>query len=43
MDLELLEDVVNVVLHGGGLDAEAMRDLLVRQSFLDKDCDLRLA
>src|SRR5512133_1111342 len=40
---ELLEEIVDVVLHGRHLDAKAFRDLLVRQPVVDQLEDLPLA
>jgi hypothetical protein len=43
VDLELLEDVVDVVLHGGDFDAEAAGDLFVRQALGQELQDLQFA
>jgi hypothetical protein len=42
-DLELLEDVMDVVLHGRDLDAEAAGNLLVRQALVQQLQHLQLA
>jgi len=41
--LELLQDVVDVVLDGGHLDPQPLRDLLVREPLVDEPHDLALA
>src|SRR5439155_13558235 len=41
--LELLQNIVNVVFHGGHLDPQPLRDLLVREALIDEPHDLALA
>src|SRR5260370_33724868 len=43
MDLELVENVVDVILHRGRLDAQLPRDLLVGQTAGDEITDLQCA
>src|SRR5260370_29906665 len=43
MDLELVENVVDVVLHRGRLDPQLPRDLLVGQTAVDEIADLQFA
>src|SRR5436190_1893100 len=40
--LELLQNIVNVVLHSGHLDPQPLRDLLVREALVDEPHDLAL-
>src|SRR6266576_3169985 len=42
MHLELLENVVNVILHGRHLDAQAAGDVLVRQAIVEQAHNLQL-
>src|SRR5947207_13976154 len=41
--MELLQNIVNVVLHSGHLDPQPLRDLLVREALVDEPHDLALA